>query len=282
MLHPGCVIAPTSAKDMSTAIKTLVKGQCQFAVKSGGHNANPGANSIDGGVSIDLGGLTSTSLAKDRSYVSLGTGLNWGQAYAAFTDRKIAFTGGICEAVGVGGLAIGGGQSLFQASKGWVVDNIRQYELVLASGDIIKVNMKSHPELFRALKGGSTNFGIVTSIDLAAFDYENIWGGEILLNLTGAQASRSDMLDKLSRATVNFIDNNNDDLDTGLQVVTTYIRGNRAQIVDLAVSNTANVADPPALNEFYKMPNQFRNTTRHTTLANIAHETSEAVPRGFR
>lgn len=262
-------------------MRILSKRDCKFAVKSGGHNANPGANSIDGGISIDLKHLNATKLAADRSYVTLETGITWGNAYHAFEAEKIAFPGGICEDVGVGGLAVGGGQSLFQASKGWVVDNILRYEIVLADGTAINATQSSHADLFKALKGGNTNFGIVTNVDIAAFDFDVMWGGEVFLNLTGPETSRSDMLDRLSHATVDFIANNEKDLDTGLQVVTSYLR-NGAQVTDLALTNVANVAKPSSLDQFLSIPNKFLDTTRHTSLATIAHQTSLAVPKGFR
>ncbi|OAA79999.1 FAD binding domain protein [Akanthomyces lecanii RCEF 1005] len=281
MQHPGCVVTPTSAYDMSAIVKLLTTQQCQFAVKSGGHNPNPGFNNIDKGVSIDLRSLNSTSLAQDRSYVSLGTGLSWGHAYAAFEKDKVAFTGGICEDVGVGGLAVGGGQSLFQAGKGWVVDNVIDYEVVLASGKIVHANQKDNSDLYKALKGGSTNFGIVTKITLAAFDFDGMWGGQLLLALDGPQAGHEQMIETITNTTVDFVADNHSDIDSGIQIVSTYLR-NGTKVIDIALSNTANIANPPALQPFLKLPNQIGNTNRHASLAELAHETSLAIPRGFR
>ncbi|EJP63046.1 6-hydroxy-D-nicotine oxidase [Beauveria bassiana ARSEF 2860] len=281
MQHPGCVMTPASAKDMSTIVEILSAQQCQFAVKSGGHNPNPGFNNIDNGVSIDLRSLNSTSLADDRSHVSLGTGLSWGDAYAAFEKDKIAFTGGICEDVGVGGLAVGGGQSLFQAGKGWVVDNVIDYEVVLASGQIVHANQNTNSDLYKALKGGSTNFGIVTKVDLAAFDFDEMWGGQLLLALSGPESGHAQTIETITNATVDFVAENHSDLDSGIQIVATYLR-NGTRLVDVALSNTANIANPPALQPFLKLPNQIRDTSRHASLAELAHETSLAIPRGFR
>ncbi|KAK5994162.1 FAD-dependent monooxygenase prx3 [Cladobotryum mycophilum] len=154
ILKPGCVVAPKSTTDVLKIVKVLVKYLYQFAVKSGGHNANPSANSINRGVSIDLGGLNAASLARDHS--------------------NISFTGGICENVGIGGVSLGGGQNLFQAQRGWVIDNILNYKVVLASGQVVNANSKSYTDLFKALKGGNTNFSIITNIKLAAFDFQGI------------------------------------------------------------------------------------------------------------
>lgn len=46
-----------------------------------------------------------------------------GQAYEAISNESIAFPGGICDGVGVGGISTGGDQSFFLPKVGWVVDN---------------------------------------------------------------------------------------------------------------------------------------------------------------
>jgi FAD/FMN-containing dehydrogenase len=91
------------------------------------------------------------------------------QAYAAFSNQKIAFPGGICDGVGVGGISTGGGQSLFLPKVGGLVDNILNYEVALASGAVVHASQNSNSDLFKALKGGRTNFGIVTKVNVAAF-----------------------------------------------------------------------------------------------------------------
>lgn len=51
--------------------------------------------------------------------------------------------------------------------------------MVLASGEIVDVNSDSRPDLFRALKGGSNNFGIVTRFDLTTFEQGPLWAGSL-------------------------------------------------------------------------------------------------------
>lgn len=42
------------------------------------------------------------------------------------------------------------------------VDQVVNYEVVLADGSIVEANATTNSDLFRALKGGSNNFGIVS------------------------------------------------------------------------------------------------------------------------
>lgn len=51
------------------------------------------------------------------------------------------------------------------------------YEVVLADGQVVNSNAKQNPDLFKALKGGSGNFGIVTRFDFAAFPAGKLYGG---------------------------------------------------------------------------------------------------------
>ncbi|KAL6872151.1 FAD-binding domain-containing protein [Trichoderma novae-zelandiae] len=276
ILHPRCVVAPKSAADVSKAMKIISRNQCKFAVRGGGHNANPGSNSIDGGVSIDLTYLNSASLAEDRSYISIGAGITWGEAYDAFNSSNIGFTGGTCEDVSAGGVSLGGGQSLFQPKRGWAIDNIIDYEVVLGSGQIVHANAGSNPDLFKALKGGNTNFGIVTHLKLEAFDFYGHWGGEVFVSLNGPQATYSQVQDQMSKAIVDFTARNHLDTNTAVQLMTVYLAGGQGQIVNAAFGNTIG-QEKPSIEPFMKMPNQVKNEVGHIKLADFVHKVSDQV-----
>lgn len=262
-------------------MKILTTNECKFSVKSGGHNANPGANSIDGGVSIDLGQLNSVSLASDRSFVSLGSGATWGQAYDKLNASNIGFPGGVCGEVGIGGPSLAGGQSLFQAEKGWIVDNVLNFEIVLASGAIINANQTSHSDLYKALKGGNTNFGIMTRADIASFDLNGIWTGTHIVALNGPQATRPQMLDKISQAMVDFVEGNNKEHKTGAQLLISYPPG-KPQFAYMSITNTGNVKEPQAAKGFINIPNRLSFVSSHTNMADYAHQNSQLLPGGLR
>ena len=48
---------------------------------------------------------------------------------------------------------------------------------MLADSSIVNANARQNPDLFRALKGGSNNFGIVTRFDLYTYPQKELWGG---------------------------------------------------------------------------------------------------------
>ena len=53
------------------------------------------------------------------------------------------------------------------------------YEVVLASGEIVNANLNENSDLFIALRGGGNNFGIVTRFDMRTFQQGPLWGGAV-------------------------------------------------------------------------------------------------------
>ena len=75
-----------------------------------------------------------------------------------------------------------GGLSHFSGRVGLVCDNVLEYEVVLPSGAVIRAaeNDPDYGDLFRALRGGSNNFGIVTSFTFRTFLQGRLWGGTLI------------------------------------------------------------------------------------------------------
>lgn len=70
-----------------------------------------------------------------------------------------------------------GGLSFFSPRFGLVCSNIIEYEIVLASGIVTTASASENFDLWRALKGGSNNFGIVTRFTARTFPCTQIWSG---------------------------------------------------------------------------------------------------------
>ncbi|KAF1846474.1 FAD-binding domain-containing protein [Cucurbitaria berberidis CBS 394.84] len=177
-LHPSCIIRPKSARDVSQAISVLKDSNCtRFAVKGGGHNANAGFNNIQNGVTIDMQSLNDVEVARGDKVVRVSAGALWQKVYDTAEKRNLTVLGGRIGVVGTAGFLTGGGISFFSPEHGWACDAVVNFEVVLASGEIVNANATSQPDLYAALKGGQSNFGIVTRFDLKAFPATTIWGG---------------------------------------------------------------------------------------------------------
>lgn len=275
ILAPSCIVTPATAQDVSTVVKILVQDGTPWAIKSGGHNPNPNFNDINNGVTIDLRLLNEATVSADRTFVTLGAGTTMEQAYAAFSNDSIAFPGGICDGVGVGGIATGGGQSFFMPKVGWFVDNVLNYEVVLASGAVVNANQTSNNDLYKALKGGSSNFGIVTKVDVAAFANNGFWGGQIVVPAVNTTVQQ------LISAFTNFTTANNEDVNNAIMVVGMY-SADGDRVLDVGIASTNGTENPPILAPFLALEPQVLNTVAHKPIASFVQEVSQPMPDGYR
>lgn len=119
-------------------------------------------------MTIDLSHLNSTSYNGETNTASIGPGGKWQNVYAELIKYGITVTGGRDGDVGVGGFLLGGGNSYYSGRMGFGCDSVVNFEVVLANGTIINANQTTNADLWQALKGGSSNFGIVTRFDMEA------------------------------------------------------------------------------------------------------------------
>lgn len=190
---PSCVLRPRTAEELSSAVKILkseydarrsqadYRATGVFAIRSGGHAVPSGAASLRDGVVLDLSNFSEIYLSEDRKTATIGTGARWGEVYETLAVDGVCVVGGRDRHVGVGGLTLGGGLSFYSSHYGMVCNNIDTYEVVLASGDIIQASQTEHVALWRALKGGSNNFGIVTRFTARTFPAARLWGGYLYM-----------------------------------------------------------------------------------------------------
>ncbi|KAK0663613.1 putative FAD-linked oxidoreductase [Lasiodiplodia hormozganensis] len=216
-LKPACIIKPASAAEMSTVIKTLNQNNETFAIKSGGHNPNQNFSSIDGGPLISTADLNEVTLDKDSMTVRVGPGNRWEDVHKVLDGTNTTVIGGRIGNVGVGGYIVGGGLSFLSAEYGWAANNLVEAEVVLANGTITTASATQNADLFKALKGGGANFGIVTTYTLKAHPINDIWGGNLIF-------AASDDTDKALLAALQNFTQNYPDEKAGI-ILTSEITG---------------------------------------------------------
>lgn len=212
--HPWCLFQPLNASEVSIGLTALLgtgngAGDWHVAVRSGGHSFGT-SNNIDQGVTVDLGHLNQTTYDKKMKLASVGTGAKWWTVYAALQKHNVLVAGGRDGDVGVGGFTLGGGSSFFMNREGFACDGVKNYEVVLANGTIVNANKNENSDLWRALKGGGSNFGIVTR-----FDFETLPNKELAY---GLKYMSSNYTEQLVEAAVDFTSRSHKFLDDALVV----------------------------------------------------------------
>ncbi|RSL75914.1 hypothetical protein CEP51_010443 [Fusarium floridanum] len=193
-LRPVCIVQPRSTDYVSEVVKALSQasgaGNWDIAVRSDGHSDFDN-NAVHRGVTIDLTFFNSTNLVKQdsvewkgkstltKSIAQIRPGARWGEVMTYLEKHNLGVTGGRSGHVGVGGLLVSGGASYHTQLWGLSCDNVVNYEVVLADGSIVEANAKHNQDLFKALKGGGSNLGIVTRFDLRTFTTppSGVYGG---------------------------------------------------------------------------------------------------------
>ncbi|KAH8669057.1 hypothetical protein BX600DRAFT_435563 [Xylariales sp. PMI_506] len=213
-LEPACVFLPTEADQVADAVSTFTSCGAQFAIRGGGHMNFPGANNINGGVLLALGGLNTVEVASDNQTVSAGPGNRLYEVYGALAPYGLYCIGGRMKTIGVSGLSLIGGFHYFNNKYGMAMDNLVSYDVVLGNGTQVVANATSNPDLFWGLKGGSNNLGIVTKYTLKTY--------AIPLVSTTIQTFNGSEVEDFLAATVNLALNDGPDIGAGSIISITY------------------------------------------------------------
>jgi hypothetical protein len=126
---------------------------------------------------IDLSLMRAVSVDTEQQTVTYEGGCIWADVDNALWEHGLATVGGTVSHTGVGGLVLGGGYGMLTGRYGMAVDILVSCEVVLASGDIVIASETQNADLFWALRGAGTSFGIVTSFTSRAFPQGKVWGG---------------------------------------------------------------------------------------------------------
>ena len=168
-----------------------------------------------------------------------------------------------------------GGNSFFAAQHGFACDFVSNFEVVLASGRIVNANTRSNPQLFKALKGGGNNFGIVTRFDFKTFVQSQLWAGFIFYPYQTAPIQL--------RALENFTRASGAGVDPYASVINAYIFGRTGpQVVANQYTYTKPKAYPAILRPFTDIKPQISNSMRIARLTNITDEVGAGTPNGYR
>jgi FAD/FMN-containing dehydrogenase len=177
--RPAVIVRPTGAADVMTAVDFAREHDLLVAVKGGGHNV-AGNAVCDDGLMIDLANMSSVRVDLDARTVHVGGGARLGDVDHETAPFGLVAPAGVVSITGVAGLALGGGFGYLCRKHGMTVDNIRSVDLVTAQGELVHASAEEHPDLFWGIRGGSGNFGIVTSFEFDLYELEEVLAGLLI------------------------------------------------------------------------------------------------------
>ncbi|KAK8115918.1 FAD-binding domain-containing protein [Apiospora sp. TS-2023a] len=199
-VRSAAVARPTSTAEVSALVQALKRSlppSVTVAIRGGGHATFAGAAKAAGGVTVDMRGVRGIEILDEGRRVRIAAGHRWNDVYAALEghDPPLTTAGGRAGQVG----------------RGFGADLVRAWEVVLASGRVVRAsatgssdedeedNDEETNDLWDALRGGSTNFGIVTAVEMECFPHPEHFRGAYMFYLTPARQATLEALVKVSQ-----------------------------------------------------------------------------------
>jgi FAD/FMN-containing dehydrogenase len=166
-------------------------------------------------------------------------------------------------------LSLGG--TFFWAPKtGFTCDNVISLTVVLASGESVTASDTQNSDLFTALKGGSNNFGIVTSFTFKTFSLGAVWSGNVIYTIDTAPQN--------IQAFSKFISAPNFDQNASLMQTFGFSGGFAAVVNALVYAD--GVVNPPSLQGFTSIGSQVQNTMAISDLNETSYALDASSPYG--
>ncbi|WP_370964513.1 FAD-binding oxidoreductase [Amycolatopsis sp. cg9] len=185
--RPQAIVRAGSAEDVARAVGVAGDLRIPVAVQATGHGM--GLSAPGDSLLVDVRRLDEVEVDPDGRTARVGGGATWDRVVAATAPRQLAPPIGSTGDVGVAGYITGGGVSFLGRQYGYAADNVREIELITPDGRRRRLTAHEEPELFWAVRGGKSNFGVVTSLVLDLMPVSEVYAGT--LTFGGGSAARA-------------------------------------------------------------------------------------------
>ena len=162
--RPALIVRCAGAADVVSCANFARSNGVSTSVRGGGHNV-AGNAVCDGGIMMDLSLMKSIHVDAPKRIARTEPGLTWGEFDHATQEFGLATTGGICSETGIAGVTLGGGFGWLMRKYGLALDNLESVDIVTADGHLQKASSAENADLFFAIRGTHSNFGVVTALE---------------------------------------------------------------------------------------------------------------------
>lgn len=169
--QPAAIVRPTSAEEVARALTAIRAEGLDLTVRGGGHSG-AGNAVAEGAVMIDLSRMNGVRVDPEARRAYVGGGATLAALDAETAPHGLAVVGGTVSHTGVAGLTLTGGVGWLVSRQGLSCDNLVGATLVTADGRVVTASEESEPDLFWALRGAGTNFGVVTELVLGLHEVD--------------------------------------------------------------------------------------------------------------
>ncbi len=164
--RPALIARCTGAADVIAAVTFAREQSMLLSVRGGGHNV-AGNAVCEGGLMIDLSLMRGVHVDPRMRIAHVQGGTTWADLDRETQVFGLATPGGVVSTTGIAGLTLHGGMGHLRAKYGLSIDNLRAVDIVTADGRLCHACAEENADLFWAVRGAGSNFGVVTSFEFA-------------------------------------------------------------------------------------------------------------------
>ncbi|WVZ94993.1 hypothetical protein U9M48_040808 [Paspalum notatum var. saurae] len=163
---PAAVVLPSSQADLRAAVLCARAASLAVRVRSGGHSYEGLSYTTEHRVPfavIDLARLSRVAVDRAVATAWAEAGATLGELYYAVgtSSRALAFPGGSCSTIGLGGIVSGGGFGLLSRKFGLAADNVLDAVLIDAGGRVLDRSAMGEDVFWAIRGGGGGSWGVV-------------------------------------------------------------------------------------------------------------------------
>ena len=177
--RPAAVALPITDADVVEIVNFAREEGLRVAPQGTGHGASALAG-LDDTILLSTKRMRGVRIDPNARRARVRAGAIWQDVTAPASAYGLAPLAGSAHDVGVVGYTLGGGLSWLAREHGFACDSVTAIELVTADGALVRTDERNDPELFRALRGGGGNFGVVTSMEFKLYPVSELTGGALL------------------------------------------------------------------------------------------------------
>jgi len=165
--RPALIVQCSGAADVVDAVNFAREQGLTLSIKAGGHNVAGNAVNDDG-IVLDLSQMRGVHVDPALQTVRVQGGATWGDLDRETQLFGLAVPGGVVSTTGVAGLTLHGGLGHLRRKHGLSIDSLVSVDIVTADGELRRASATENEDLFWAVRGAGSNFGVVTSFEFRA------------------------------------------------------------------------------------------------------------------
>lgn len=161
---PAIVVRPRSPEAVAATLRLVARHDLTVSTRARGHSQ--GGQSLGTAVALDTSGLAGP-MELEGGAVQVLAGTTWREVVERVAPHGLlppVLTDNLH--VSVGGTLSAGGLGPFSFRHGPQIAHVRALEVATAQGELVTTSPRERPDLFRVVRGGLGQFGVITRATL--------------------------------------------------------------------------------------------------------------------